>query len=129
MIFNIFLIYIQNVECETVLTSTHNLCYGSKLRIKLCSCIHPVLLLKWDIRGIHCMAIYASLIVFFCFVFLNSVLRPFQDYFSSYETGQLVGGAKTGEPREKTPDTPASRTWLVSHVARAGEPTPVIAVR
>ena len=31
--------------------------------------------------------------------FLNSVLRPFQDYFSSYET---VDGAKTGEPREKT---------------------------
>ena len=61
------------------------------------------------------------------FFFLNSVLRPFQDYFSSYETGQSVGGAKTGEPREKTP---ASRTWLVSHVARAGlEPTPVTAVR
>ena len=32
-------------------------------------------------------------------------LRPFQNYFSSYETGQSVGGAKTGEPREKTPDT------------------------
>ena len=44
--------------------------------------------------------------------------------------GQSVGGAKTGEPREKPPDTPASRTWLVSHVARAGlEPTPDTAVR
>ena len=64
------------------------------------------------------------------FVFFYSVLRPFQDYFSSYETGQSVGGAKTGEPREKPPDTPASRTWLVSHVARAGlEPTPVTVVR
>ena len=42
--------------------------------------------------------------------FFNSVLRPFQDNFSSYETGQLVGEAKTGEPREKPPDTPASRT-------------------
>ena len=31
----------------------------------------------------------------------NSVLRPLQDYFSSYETGQSVGRAKTGEPREK----------------------------
>ena len=61
---------------------------------------------------------------------LNSVLRPFQDYFSSYETGQSVGGAKTGEPREKPPGTPASRTWLVSHVARAGlEPTPDTVVR
>ena len=61
--------------------------------------------------------------------FFNSVLRPFSR-FSSYETGQSVGGAKTGEPREKPPDTPASRTWLVSHVARAGlEPTPDTAVR
>ena len=52
------------------------------------------------------------------------------NYFSSYETGQLVGGAKTGEPQEKSPGTPASRTWLVSHVARAGlEPTPDTAVR
>ena len=67
-----------------------------------------------------------------CFHIFNSVLRPFQDYFSSYEAGQSVCGAKTGEPREKnavTPDTPASRTWLVSHVARAGlEPTPDTAV-
>ena len=30
----------------------------------------------------------------FFFFFLNSVLRPFQDYFSSYETGQSVGGQK-----------------------------------
>ena len=30
----------------------------------------------------------SSTILFF---FLNSVLRPFQDYFSSYETGQSVG--------------------------------------
>ena len=64
------------------------------------------------------------------FFFLIQFNVPFQDYFSSYETGQSVGGAKTGEPREKPPDTPASRTWLVSHVARAGlEPTPVTAVR
>ena len=68
-------------------------------------------------------------ILYFIF-FFNSVLRPFQDYFSSYETRQSVGGAKTGEPREKPPDTPASRTWLVSHVARAGlEPTQDTAVR
>ena len=70
------------------------------------------------------------LFVFFFVFFFNSVLRLFQDYFSSYETGQSVGGAKTGEPREKPPDTPASRTWLVSHVAIAGlEPTPDTAVR
>ena len=62
--------------------------------------------------------------------FFNSVLRPFQDFFSSYETGQSVGGPKTGEPREKPPDTTASRTWFVSQVARAGlEPIPDTAVR
>ena len=32
---------------------------------------------------------------------LNKILRPFQDYFSSCEKGQSLGGAKTGEPREK----------------------------
>ena len=64
----------------------------------------------------------------FC-VIVYSVLRPFQDYFSSYETGQSVGGAKMGEPRKKPPGTPANRTWLVSHVASAGlEPTPDTAV-
>ena len=83
---------------------------------------------EWTIVGlITRMDIY---VFFFFLFFFYSVLRPFQDYFSSYETGQSVGGAKTGEPREKPPDTPASRTWLVSHVARAGlEPTPVTAVR
>ena len=53
-------------------------------------------------------------------LFLIQFNVPFQDYFSSYETGQSVGGAKTEEPREKPPFTPSSRTWLVSHVARAG---------
>ena len=33
---------------------------------------------------------------------------------------QNRGGAKTGEPREKPPGTPVSRTWLVSHVASGG---------
>ena len=32
------------------------------------------------------------------FVFFNSVLSPFQDYFSSYETGQSVGGRKRENP-------------------------------
>ena len=64
------------------------------------------------------------------FFFFNSVLRPFQDYFSSYETGQAVGGAKTAEPREKPPGTHASRTWLVSYVPYLGlEPTTDTAVR
>ena len=58
------------------------------------------------------------------------VSRPFQDYFSSYEKHQTVGGAKTGVPREKPPGTPASRTWPVSHVAIVGlELTPDTTVR
>ena len=32
--------------------------------------------------------------------FLGFFLHPFQDYFSSYEMGQSIGGAKTGEPWE-----------------------------
>ena len=54
------------------------------------------------------------------FFFLNSVLCLFPDYFSSCEVGQSVGGTKMGESGEKPPGTPASRTWLVSHMARAG---------
>ena len=61
--------------------------------------------------------------------FFDSVLRPFQDYFSSYETGKSVGGSKRGEPREKRPDTPASRTWLVSRGQSGAQPTPDTVVR
>ena len=68
---------------------------------------------------------WKSFFFFFFFFFLIRFNVPFQDYFSSYETGQSVGGAKTEETRGKPPNTPASRTWLVSRVARAGlEPTP-----
>ena len=64
------------------------------------------------------------------FFLFNLVLRPLKDYFTSYEKGLSVGGAKTGEPREKPPGTPAIKTWLVSHVATAGfEPTPDTAIR
>ena len=65
---------------------------------------------------------FRTFFFFFFFFFIYSVLRAFQDYFSSCEMGQSV---RKGENREKkTPDTPASRTWLVSHVASAGlEPT------
>ena len=48
-------------------------------------------------------------------VFFYSVLRPIQDYFSSYETGQSVGGAKTGEPREKHLTHPQAELGL-SHM-------------
>ena len=40
---------------------------------------------------------HAPRILFYLFIyFLNSVLRPFQNYFSSYYTGQSVGEANTG---------------------------------
>ena len=38
-------------------------------------------------------------ITFILFSF-NSVLRPIQDYFSSYETGQSVGGRKWENPQK-----------------------------
>ena len=67
--------------------------------------------------------------LFFVVVFIFS-LTSLSRLFQLIETGQSVGGAKTGEPREKPPDTPAIRAWLVSHVARAGlEPTQDTAVR
>ena len=48
---------------------------------------------------------------------------------SLIETSQSIGG-RNGSTPGKPPDTPASRTWLVSHVASAGlEPTPDTAVR
>ena len=63
----------------------------------------------------------------FC-LFFYSVLRSFQDYFSSYETGLSVGGSKKGEPREKQPGTPESRTCLTygqcgaqTHTRHSGE--------
>ena len=34
------------------------------------------------------------------FFFFNSVLRPFQEYFSSYETDQSVGGRKREDPEK-----------------------------
>ena len=59
------------------------------------------------------------------FIFLNQ----FNDYFTHIETSQSLVGGNRSTPG-KPPDTPASRTWLVSHVASAGlEPTPDIAVR
>ena len=61
-----------------------------------------------------------KVMTFISSIFLDSVLRFFLYYFSSYETSQSVGEAKTGESREKPHDTPASRTWLVSHFAQCG---------
>ena len=45
------------------------------------------------------------------FFFFNSVLHPFQDYFSSYETGQSVGGRKQENPEKNHLVNPES--WPV----------------
>ena len=55
--------------------------------------------------------------MFYLFIYFYSVLRPFHDYFSSYETGQSVGGAKTGESREKHLTHPQAELGL-SHMRR-----------
>ena len=47
--------------------------------------------------------------------FFNSVLRPFQDYVSSYETGQSVGGRKREIPEKKHPAHPQAEVGL-SHM-------------
>ena len=62
------------------------------------------------------------------FFFLIQFNVPFK-IISLIETSQSIGG-RNGRTAGKPPDTPASRTWLVSHVASAGlEPTPDTAVR
>ena len=68
---------------------------------------------------------------FCCCFFLNSVLLPFQDYFSSYETGQSVGGRKLENPKKNHLAHPQAELGLhVSHEASAGlEPTLDTAVR
>ena len=48
-------------------------------------------------------------------LFINSVLRPFQDYFSSYETGQSVGGRKRENPEKKHLAHPQAELGL-SHI-------------
>ena len=35
-----------------------------------------------------------------------------QDYFTHFETSQSLGGAKTGDPREKPPDHPQAELGL-----------------
>ena len=68
--------------------------------------------------------------VFFVFLvcFFIQFNVPFK-IISLIETSQSIGG-RNGSTPGKPPDTPASRTCLVSHVASAGlEPTPDTAVR
>ena len=64
---------------------------------------------------------------FFLFFFFIQFNLPFK-IISLIETSQSIGG-RNGSTPGKPPDTPASRTCLVSHSASAGlEPTPDTAV-
>ena len=56
---------------------------------------------------------------FFFSFFFYSVLRPFEDYFSSYETGQSVGGKKRENPEKNRLAHPQAEHSL-SHVASVG---------
>ena len=49
------------------------------------------------------------------FFFFNSVLRPFQDYFSSCETGQSVGGPKREKSKKNHLAHPQAKLGL-SHM-------------
>ena len=82
----------------------------------------------WKVRGCSVSGICAYGFIQNLSFFLIQFNVPFK-IISLIETSQSVGGAKREYPG-KPPDTPASRTWLVSHVASAGlKPTPGTAVR
>ena len=70
-------------------------------------------------------------IYLFIFIFLIQFYAPFKIISAHMRrANHAVGGRKRENPEKKPPGTPASRTWLVSHVARAGlEPSPDTAVR
>ena len=59
------------------------------------------------------------LYMFFFFFFFN--LRPFQDYFSSYETGQSVGGRKRENSEKNHLEHPQAELGL-SHLCICGGP-------
>ena len=49
----------------------------------------------------------------FSFFYLGLTAR--QAYFTHFQPSQLLGGAKTGDPRQKTPDDPQAELGL-SHM-------------
>ena len=55
-------------------------------------------------------------VLFFDLFYLGLTAR--QEYFTHFEPSQSLSGAKTRDPREKSPDQPQAER-LVSHVTRA----------
>ena len=78
---------------------------------------------------IYATALPCGVALHYFFFFFNSVLHPFQDYFSTYETGQSVGERKWENTEKNHLAHPQAELGL-SHVARAQlEPTPDTAVK
>ena len=76
-VFNIFIIFAQNIDCgytleprlnEAVLTSTHNLCFGAKIRNNIYPCKPQVYYIKVGCKGVFitrtCYHEYVSLTIF-----------------------------------------------------------------
>ena len=69
-----------------------------------------------QLTGMYRPGVEPVVFFFFFFFFFGFSFTSLSSFFTHIETNQSVGGAKTGVPGEKPPDTPASRTWLVSHM-------------
>ena len=50
--FLIFLIFAQNIDCEAVLTSTHNLCFRAKIRKNVYPCKPQFYYIKVGCKGV-----------------------------------------------------------------------------
>ena len=47
-----FNMYAQNIDCEAILTSTHKLCFGAKIRKKIYPCIPQFYYIKVGLKGV-----------------------------------------------------------------------------
>ena len=49
---DVFVIFAQNIDCEAVLTSTHNLCFRAKIRKNVYPCKHQFYYIKVGCKGV-----------------------------------------------------------------------------
>ena len=133
------------VSSEAVLTRTHNLCSSKArsakqdsvkkktLELNSRSCLNSALFYRTKLRVELYEIINTSNVWWKMKKKKNKTTDSLacQSFFIQfYAPFNIISVRKRENPREKPPGTPASRTWLVSHVARAGlEPTPDTAVR
>ena len=81
-------------DCQ--MDSNRNIDKISLIKLIICFKIH-VYTYQNELCSLIYLNMYTILFDLVSCVF-NSVIRHFQDYFSSYETHQSVGGTKTGVP-------------------------------